>query len=172
MPRAVSVLERKSMEILIVSDSHGRKDNIRKLLLAHPNTKYLFFLGDGLGDVGAAVAEFPNVIAVAVRGNCDWLSDVPEESYFVIEGVRVLMMHGHTHGVKGGIGAALSYAKAKETHILLYGHTHIPHNEYVSDAKVTLFNPGSIAERSSDGYSYGVLEIKAGEYLLSHGTIK
>jgi len=163
---------KENMEILIVSDSHGRKDNIRKVLLSHPDTKYLFFLGDGLGDVGSVIAEFPRVIAVAVRGNCDWLSDVPEERYFTVEGVRILMMHGHAYGVKGGLGAALSYAKSKEAHILLYGHTHVPHSEYVPDARVTLFNPGSIAERSSEGYSYGVLEIKEGEYLLSHGTIK
>ena len=160
------------MEILIVSDSHGRKENIRRLLLEHPNAKYLLFCGDGLADIGSVAREFPRVITTAVRGNCDWLSDVPEELFFTVDGVRILMMHGHTYSVKGGLGAALSYAKSKEAHILLFGHTHVPYSEYVSDAKVTLFNPGSIAERSQEGYSYGVLEIREGEYLLSHGAIK
>ena len=167
-----TVIEKDKMEILIASDSHGRFDNLRQMLLDHPNAKYLLFCGDGLRDVGAAVKEFPSVIVAAVRGNCDWLSDVPEELFFTVDGVRILMMHGHTYGVKGGMGAALSYAKERGAHVLIYGHTHKRHNEYVSESEITLFNPGSIAERCSDGYSYGVLEIKEGEYLLSHGAVK
>ena len=160
------------MEILIASDSHGRFDNLRHMLRNHPNAKYLLFCGDGLRDVGAAVRDFPSVIVAAVRGNCDWLSDVPEELFFTVEGVRILMMHGHAYGVKSGMEDALSYAKERGANILIYGHTHKKHNEYVSDAQITLFNPGSIAERTAEGYSYGVLEVKAGEYLLSHGAIK
>ena len=160
------------MEILIVSDSHGRADNLREVLRSHPNAKYLLFCGDGLRDVGIAAREFPNVITAVVRGNCDWLSDIPAELYFKIDGVRILLMHGHTHSVKSGMDTALAYAKEKDAQILIYGHTHIPKNEYVSDMGITLFNPGSLAERTREGYSYGVLEIRNGKYLLSHGNIK
>lgn len=164
---------RKQMEILIVSDSHGRKENITRLLARHPLAKYLLFLGDGIKDIEGVEKEFPHLIVCAVRGNCDFFSDAPEERCFMLEGVRILMMHGHTYGIKGGVGAALSYAKKKEADILLFGHTHMPREECVDvgDRYITLFNPGSLAERTKEGFSFGILEIRQGKYLLSHGTL-
>ncbi len=160
------------MELLIVSDSHGKRERLYRLLRAHPAAKYLLFCGDGLADISEIEENFPSLMVCGVRGNCDWFSDMPEERLFSVDGVRILMMHGHTHGVKGGTGAALSHAKKMNAHILLYGHTHVPHSEYIPDAGITLFNPGSLVERTPEGYSYGVLEIRQGEYLLSHGSLK
>ena len=168
------MIEKEIMEILIVSDTHGKKENLHKLLTSHPAAKYLLFCGDGLSDLDGLADQFPSIIISSVRGNCDWFSDTPEELYFTLEGVRVLMMHGHKYSVKGGVGAALSYAKRLDAHILLYGHTHIPHEEnlFFDGRKLTIFNPGSLAERTTEGYSYGVLEIRGGEYLFSHGYLK
>lgn len=162
------------MEILIVSDTHRKKEHLLRLLRAHPSAKYLLFCGDGISDLEGVEERFATLIVCAVRGNCDWLSDAPEERFFTLDGVRILMMHGHTHGVKGGIGAALSYAKRKGADVLLFGHTHVPYEEHidVGERYITLFNPGSLAERIDGGYSYGVLEIREGKYLLSHGILK
>ena len=162
------------MEALIISDTHGKKENIIRLIKEHPNTKYLLFCGDGLKDLEGLESRFPFLTVCSVRGNCDLFADEPEERLFTLEGVRILMIHGHTYGVKGGIGAALSYAKKKEADILLFGHTHIPREECACDGDryITLFNPGSLSERASEGYSFGILEVRGGKYLLSHGTLK
>ena len=163
------------MEILIVSDTHGRKDNLLKLLRSHPNTRYLLFCGDGIADLASVKSAFPDLITVAVCGNCDRLFfEVPSEETLRIGGIKILLMHGHLYGVKGGIGAALSRVKEVDADILLYGHTHIPFEKTLSlgERNVTVFNPGSLAERGLDGYSYGTLEIRENGFLLSHGALK
>ena len=57
------------MKIVIISDSHGNKlaiDTVFKTI----EFDYLFFLGDGLNDLGDYI-YLDNVIAVS--GNCDFL---------------------------------------------------------------------------------------------------
>ena len=79
-----------------------------------------------------------------------------------------MMMHGHTHGVKGGYGVAAAYAASQGAGVLIFGHTHLPYEGYLDtrDGRVHLFNPGSIGASS-----YGVLTVKENGYLLSHGTL-
>ena len=64
------------MRILLVSDSHGNRDGIEKLI-ENEQFDYLFFLGDGLSDLGL-YDNIENIIAVS--GNCDFFSVVPNES--------------------------------------------------------------------------------------------
>lgn len=165
------------MEILICSDSHGNKDNLLRLVREHKTATHLLFCGDGVRDLSVLADAFPHLIVSAVCGNCDGFScseDVPYERSVMLGGLRILMMHGHTHGVKGGMEAALHYAAQKGADILLFGHTHLPCSEQVSvgEKKICLFNPGSIGKRELFGYSYGVLTIKENGFLLSHGSYR
>ncbi len=165
------------MEILICSDSHGNQDNLIRLVKDHPEATHLLFCGDGLKDLSILEEVAPNLIVLAVCGNCDgfsFSSDAPYERDFSLFGVRILMMHGHTHGVKGGCGRALRYAAERNADILLYGHTHLPCHESVTvgDKRIDVFNPGSIGKRELLGYSYGVLTIRDNAFLLSHGRYR
>jgi putative phosphoesterase len=163
------------MEILIVSDSHGKKENIKRLLRAHQGAKYLLFLGDGLRDTEDIIEQFPRIILASVRGNCDFCcTDTPDERLLEINGVHILMMHGHLCGVKGGVGAAICYAKKQNADLLLFGHTHLPYEEYVpkDDGMLCVFNPGSIGKKEIGKYSYGVLEIRENGFLVSHGSLE
>ena len=47
---------------------------------------------------------------------------VPDEDFFTVAGVSVLLMHGHLYGVKHGLGAALSAGKAKNADIVVSGN--------------------------------------------------
>ena len=109
------------MELLICSDSHGRLDRINEML-ARNGARHVIFLGDGLRDVDAADIATREVYAV--RGNCDWSLDMPEEELDIFDGCRVFYTHGHKYGVKAGLGAALIAAAARDADVLLYGHTH------------------------------------------------
>lgn len=163
-------------EILIASDSHGKTSHLRALLSSHPRADMLLFCGDGVRDVFQVADEFPNVAVIAVRGNCDFFGaeDVPYEKCFTVNGIRILMMHGHLHGVKGGIGAALSYAGKQNADILLFGHTHIRREERApyGEKNIMLFNPGSIGKRDDGVFSYGVLTVQNESFLLSHGNLE
>ena len=112
------------MDIVIASDTHGRVERLAEVL-RRTRADVLLFLGDGLRDL-AVVDE--GVTVRAVRGNCDWFSmaDAPDLRLEIFGGVRILMMHGHRYGVKGGLDAALAVAVENGADVLLYGHTHVP----------------------------------------------
>jgi putative phosphoesterase len=165
------------MEILICSDSHGNQDNLIRLVKDHPEATHLLFCGDGVKDLAILDEVAPHLIVMAVCGNCDgfsFSSDTPYERDFSLCGIRILMMHGHTHGVKWELESALRYAADRGADILLFGHTHWPchKSEEMNGRRVHLFNPVSIGKREFFGYSYGLLTIRENGFLLSHGRYR
>ena len=171
------------MRLLIVSDSHGRYERLSELLDRQRGIDALIFLGDGLADLERADAYSRGFGVFAVKGNCDSFSlrvreSAPEESVINLDGYRILLMHGHTRGVKYGLTNAIYAAREREADILLFGHTHecvekyIPEGEeYSLDKPLRIFNPGSLGA-SGDGYGYfGLIEIRKNGILMSHGKI-
>ena len=162
------------MKILVVSDSHGRYDRLMTLASMHADADEILFLGDGARDTFALLGR-----AICVRGNCDVFSfdDNPSERMLCFGDFKILMMHGHEQLVKSGIDRALSYAYSKGADILLFGHTHkrceksYPAGsvvgETVLERPMYAFNPGSVG----DAGSFGLIEIKNGSVLFSHGTV-
>lgn len=160
------------MEYLVFSDSHGNPYAMNRILTAHPHAGGVFFCGDGLRDLIGLSEAFPGIPIYAVRGNCDYgdIADgVPEDRLLTLEGVRILLMHGHRYGVKTGMGAALAHAAAEKADLLLYGHTHFPAicTERVGERYITLANPGSIGRAADGGCRYGVLTIQKRQFLFS-----
>ena len=87
------------MKILVLSDSHGNVDNMaRAVELTRP--RHILHLGDCLRDAQALHERFPDIPMDTVPGNCDWGSFDAPERLLGFDGVRVLMMHGHTRNVK------------------------------------------------------------------------
>ena len=118
------------MTLLILSDSHGNTYALREAIeRAHPDG--ILFAGDGLRDLTHCDINAP---LWAVRGNCDFfLSSLivggreltpSEEELVVIDGIRILLLHGHTVGVKSGLENAIQHAARHDADVLVYGHTH------------------------------------------------
>ena len=72
-------------------------------------------------------------------------------------GVRILMMHGHTRGVKSSAMNACYAAREYGAQILLFGHTHRPLVDW--DGTLWVMNPGSIRDRRT----YGVITLEGGK---------
>ena len=169
------------MKILVLSDSHGRTDRILDACKLHKNTLDLvIFLGDGVNDMKYCQSKLAGVPVISVSGNHEdatsiFLSEekAPSELSLTLDGYKLLLMHGHKFGVKGGITRALSYAYAKGADILLFGHTHTPHEKYYPDGTeltfgasergMYAFNPGSIGAGSA-----GLLELRENGVVMSH----
>ena len=177
------------MTVPIISDSHGRgarlADILNKLSIIGEAPSELVFLGDGARDL---IRHLPDGIRLyAVCGNCDNFGGatdidildgegnvVPAERIEDICGKRALLMHGHKYGVKGGLTHAISRAALLGVDILLFGHTHEPFNQRIPAGSVYgdvvlskelhVFNPGALEKGS-----FGVLTVRNGEILLSHG---
>lgn len=166
------------LKFLVISDTHGRRDRLCRLLARHRDADGILFLGDGLAEVEEAVLEGGLPTLFSVRGNCDSLVSPygclrDEELLLTLGGHRLLLLHGHTVGVKGGLGGAIALARRREASILLFGHTHTPLETTLPEGEgglLRIFNPGSLG-RPSDGVpSYGLLMLDGrGGVLLSHG---
>lgn len=165
------------MDFLIFSDSHGSAEAMQKAIDRQIRTPdAIFFLGDGLRDT--EWLDTNGAVLYDVRGNCDWFGggDTPDERTLYPEGHKIFLTHGHSYGVKGGVGALLAHAAKLEADIVLFGHTHTPMcqalpigtliGETVLTRPLYLFNPGSIGARS-----FGTLTLTGETVLLSHGTL-
>ena len=165
-----------ALDILIFSDSHGNDIMMQKVLASHESVSHVLFCGDGIRDSERMATLFPKKVFLDVRGNCDALSfsfDTPIERLLPWENHKILLLHGHTVGVKGGYGFAAAYAAKAGADILIFGHTHEPHDARltVGDKSVHLFNPGSIGRLHHGVFSYGILTVRENGYLFSHGTV-
>ncbi len=170
------------MTLLVFSDSHGWALNLLKAYrkqIKKPDA--VIFLGDGLRDLSYCKFDVP---LLCVRGNCDVFSnfgliDAEEELIMTLGGKKIMMTHGDRYSVKSTFTKICAAADEKGADIVLFGHTHVPFEKYLSEGEsefgVTLkkplcmMNPGSIGDRPS---SFGVVEISDnGQILLSHGTL-
>ncbi|MCR5264440.1 MAG: YfcE family phosphodiesterase [Clostridiales bacterium] len=167
------------MRMLIFSDSHGVTGYMKRAISLHGRrADAVIHLGDGAGDLMSVRAEYPDLAFYAVAGNCDpeivrSMYDIDFTSDFSFDGVRVYACHGHTCGVKYGTEKLVFDAAKKNCRVALFGHTHEPYNKYerMGDSGIYVFNPGSVGMPYAGGISYGILEIKDGSILLSHGTL-
>ena len=159
------------MKCLIFSDSHGAVYKMERALNKHPDAEVVFFLGDGLSDADSLAAFDNRKMWIVVRGNCDFRAfflgrEVSKTEEIILEGKRILATHGDIYDVKWGLEKLKSLARSRKADIVLFGHTHLPHEEYVGgDMPFYLFNPGSLSR------SYGILSLSENTVLFSHGEL-
>ncbi len=148
------------MKIALVSDSHGNKKGIDELFL-RGGFDYLFFLGDGLGDLGS-YAYLDNVFVVS--GNCDFFSSEPNEKVVELGKTKFFVTHGNKYGVKYSLESLVSRAKEVGAKVVCFGHTHKVFMEEIDG--ILFLNPGSF--KRCDGVSSGtILEIDGDKYSVS-----
>ena len=161
------------MKIMVASDIHGSIGWAGRIIEKYKETgaDKLLLLGDLLyhgprndlpsdyapKEVIALLNEYKKDI-LAVRGNCDFGTELKNVLICVIEGVTIFMTHGHLSYVKYeyDLDTLTSQALEAGADIALFGHTH---DQHISENRgVTLINPGSVGR----GYypAYAVLNIE------------
>ena len=143
------------MERLVaMSDSHGRTGNLRvaiELALGRGKIHTFVFLGDGLRDLDEVrpllTEANPAMRLVAVRGNNDVGSFLPDTEEFFFGAHRVMACHGHAYNVKFGQERICYAASARDASILLYGHTH--RSQLTEACGVTMVNPGAVCDNDA-----------------------
>ena len=150
------------MKVLIVSDTHGKDENLEETVLRETPFDYFIHCGDveGREIFMEALVECPCTI---VSGNNDFFSDLPREVMIQLEGHRILVTHGHYYGVSMGLYGVLDEGKARECQVVLFGHTHRPVEE--TEEGILLLNPGSLSYPRQKGRqrSYIVMEKENGK---------
>ncbi len=131
------------MRLLVMSDSHGRKNMLLEAMELHPEADAVIFLGDGERDIEFVKNYFPDKKIYAVCGNCDFNSELPTFLLEKFGGRTVFVTHGHCESVKYSLAVLKEKARNCAASIALYGHTHVPDTTY--DDGIFIVNPGSIA---------------------------
>ena len=162
------------MKIIVFSDTHGVIYGMREVMTLHQNADLFIHLGDGAPDFVTLCQGFGKPYA-AVRGNCDFCSDLPLEMTLNLGGKTIYFTHGHNYGVKSVLGPLRSRGREVEADLILFGHTHIPMIEYFSEEEshpYYVMNPGALGRSYSfQPATYGVIEIKGNSLLVSHGKL-
>ena len=150
------------LRILIMSDSHGRNENVELAIAQVREEIGEFQMLIHLGDVGDAreIESLAGVPCYIVRGNTDYDAKLLNTNVIEAGGHRIFATHGHLYQVDMWLDLLRFAALENDCDIAMYGHTHVPYLEEDSD-DVTILNPGSISKpRQSDHhYTYMVMEI-------------
>ena len=146
------------MHVLVLSDSHGDVETMARLVEKHRPDRVLH-LGDHFSDLVKLHLRFPDIPMEGVRGNCDRPGS-PERLRLTLEGVRILMVHGHSQGVKEDLERLYLTALEAGADLVLFGHTHRP--IITREGPVGFLNPGSVGR----GYppTCALLRLAEGEY--------
>ena len=89
------------MKILIVSDTHGKDENLEAAVYKEAPFDLLIHCGDveGREIFTEALVDCP---CCMVSGNNDFFTDLPREEQIELCGKRILVTHGHYYGVSMG----------------------------------------------------------------------
>lgn len=150
------------LRILIMSDSHGRNENVELAIAQVREEIGEFQMLIHLGDVGDAreLESLAGVPCYIVRGNTDYDAKLLNANVIEAGGHRIFATHGHLYQVDMRLDLLRFTALENDCDIAMYGHTHVPYLEEDPD-DVTILNPGSISKpRQADHrYTYMVMEI-------------
>ena len=138
------------MKILIVSDTHRRDENLKKVIEQNVPLDMFIHLGDAEGSEDRIWQWLnPDCRIEMVLGNNDFFSMLDREREVRIGKYRALLTHGHYYGVSVGMERLKEEARARGCNIAMFGHTHRPFLETVKG--VLLVNPGSLSYPRQEG---------------------
>jgi putative phosphoesterase len=150
------------LRIGILSDSHGKLEKAEKALQEMGNIDLLLHAGDYRKDA-LILGSAHRIKVKSVIGNCDRFALGPIEELMEINSYKIYLTHGHLFGVKYSLDKLKKQAKRLGADIVIYGHTHLAHQEKMGG--ILFLNPGSISWPLIPGrHSYAVLEVDQAGY--------
>lgn len=160
-----------TIKLIVFSDTHGINYVMEEVMKMHPNADCYIHLGDGATEF-EELCQSRGLPHLSVRGNCDLGRDLPLERLVSFGEFQFFMTHGHICQVKFSNAILKFRGREADADVILFGHTHQPCNEYHDEEDGTkpyyLFNPGCLSPYKG---TYGIIEIKGKNILISHGTV-
>ncbi len=143
-------------DILVISDTHWIKSNIKKVIEEHKEVDKIVHLGD-LYEDALYLKDLTDKEVYTVKGNGDYNYVLDENLELVVYGHKIVMTHGHKHHVKESLTRLALFAGERGAAAMLFGHTHIPYCEY--DEGIWFINPGSLGIPPNGRCSYAILRV-------------
>lgn len=142
------------MKVLLISDNHYDSSAVDKII-----EKEIFDISIHLGDSQLSEEWVKERFNYYVAGNNDDFFS-PEEVEIEINGLKILLLHGHTRGIYvfTQTRPVEKIIENKQYDIIMHGHTHIYRDEKIADTRVIC--PGSTTyPRGPEGKSYMMVNI-------------
>lgn len=152
-------------KIIILADTHGIQDALRKIRPLIEESDIVFFLGDYVTDIVKFREEYADTEFFIVKGNCDFFSLYPDELCIEIEGVKIFLTHGHKYGVKKNNMLLAERSRELGCSAVFYGHSHIA--EIAEECGIKIVNPGSLGNPRAGKPSYAYATVNDGKILIS-----
>jgi len=140
------------MQIILLSDSHGRTDRLEKLFheAEKLQIKHIIHAGDfAVYDVEKIFAAHPKINFYIAKGNCDVNPEVLEKIQKLPNCILSEIVNLELEGIKFSVSHIEGFPKSKlkkNTDIFCHGHTHRTKIEEHEGFKV--LNPGALCEDS------------------------
>lgn len=141
-----------------MSDSHGSRTQLEKIIKANPEADMFIHLGDGEAEIAEMKVKYPDIDLRSVRGNCDFSNDIPAFLILEVMERKIFCTHGHRYYVKDGTETLRSVARDNGCCAALFGHTH---ERCISrEDGIDIMNPGSCScPRDGNKPSYGFIDV-------------
>ncbi len=149
------------MRILVISDSHGLELNQEIIELEQCDLN--IHCGDSqLMKNDRDMKQFDMI----ARGNCDFDRNYQINEVLDVNGLRLMVTHGHYFDVNYSMNSLLNAAMDKEIDIVFYGHTHVVNTLYKNG--VLIVNPGSLRQsRSQYPRTYMIVEVLSDKFVIT-----
>ncbi len=160
------------MRILVISDSHGKNDDVKQVIEQVGDIDMFIHLGD-IERGPDYIRELANCETHMIAGNNDYDINLPATDSFMIGDKKVFITHGHRFYVGSGMDRLRQYGIDNGYDIVMFGHTHMPYLE--QGEELTILNPGSISYPRQDGrqHTFMIIEVDdKGEFHYSKGLLK
>jgi putative phosphoesterase len=129
-----------SSKILVISDSHGSRDIVSRIITHEKSLDFIVHCGDGAGDL--FFAEIPEEVKIIkVTGNIDLYRnfDMERIEVFSADSFRIMVVHGDQFRVHDNHTGLIQEAERRGVDLVFFGHTHKKH---LSGNRPVIFNPG------------------------------
>ena len=134
------------MKIVVISDNHGDRDIIQRIVNIHKDADLYLHCGD------SQMFEHEIYPFISVKGNNDFGKNYPMELYFDTPCGKLYMCHGNFL-----FGITPQLVESKKCKIFLYGHIHRQRIQNFNNTYAVC--PGSTSyPRGNDEPSYLVIE--------------
>ncbi len=147
------------MKALVFSDLHGMTNAAVDMLEKEQDCPLVIFLGDGVRDVEKLSKIYSDRKFIIVKGNNDFSCQQQSEAYKYIDGVTLMMCHGHLLDVKFSLRKLLNKAESVMANVALYGHTHKQNMYNDPLTGIYAINPGALCEMK-----YCVMTFSSGQF--------
>ena len=126
------------MKLLITSDVHGEVEKLEAVIKKNKDCEHILCAGD----IGLTNVQIEDNNLIAVKGNCDYYSNLPLDRILDLGGKKILLTHGHVEQVKYGLEGLFQKAEHLGIDIVVFGHIHYPVLKTINN--ILFINPGAL----------------------------